>query len=163
MAYPLSLLLPLAILIPNIIYFGLKKDKKREDRTCKVNSIEDRLFSTFETLGQIGVFFTPIMSPISIQTQLEIAAFVGMVALLLFYYSGWVRFFLGNQERKLLVSPFLRLPVPLALSSVVYFFLASVILHSNFLFFATLLYAAGHIRNNVKEYNRYSSVEGPPS
>jgi len=75
----------------------------------------------------------------------EWVSLIGMFIFLLFYYYGWIRYFMGNREYGLLFSPLFGVPVPLAISPVLYFLCASVILHSPFMLISSLILAAGHI------------------
>ena len=68
-----------------------------------------------------------------------------MVLALLVYYAGWTRYFLRGRSHALLFEPFLRLPIPLAISPIVYLLAASMLLGSWCLALATVILGFGHL------------------
>ena len=107
-----------------------------------------------ERIGQIGTFPHPLLLPIPALRGAAIDALVVMALALLFYYSGWARYAIKGQRFVLLFAPFLKVPLPLAVSPVVYFAAASVFLRAWPLTIAVIILAAGHLYISQGEYRR---------
>ena len=81
----------------------------------------------------------------SLTLVMEIASLAGMILALSFYYINWGRYALQGRTFRLLFQPCLGIPLPLAISPVVYFLLASVLFHSWYLLLAAVVLGIGHI------------------
>jgi len=145
--HPFSIIVPVLVLAPNLVFF-LKKPVNVPLKQPK----EPLVLLVFERLGQLGCFISPVFYPINLSGISEILGVCGMLLMLSIYYTGWVRFFIRNREYRWLYYPMLSIPVPLALSPVLYFLLASVILHSLPLLISSLILAAGHIPISMINY-----------
>ena len=73
---------------------------------------------------------------------------------LAFYYAGWLRFFLRGRDYALLFRPMLGIPVPMAVSPILYFLLSSVVLGSVYQAVAAAVLGIGHIAITAREYRR---------
>ena len=74
-----------------------------------------------EGAGRIAVMARPLFLELRVQTGLDrVLAALAALALLV-YYAGWARYFLRGRAPALLGAPPGWLPVPLAVSPVVYF------------------------------------------
>jgi hypothetical protein len=82
---------------------------------------------------------------IEAQSTRQVVALVVMVLAFLLYYGGWARYFMRGRSHALLFEPFLGLPLPLAISPIVYFLAASLLFGSWYLSLATMVLAAGHL------------------
>jgi hypothetical protein len=142
-------MIPALVLAPNIIVF-----LKGPTNTPADLPKEPATLTVLERLGQIGCFISPAFFPINISGIIEIFAIIGIGLMLAIYYTGWIRFFTCDREYRWLSYPLFSIPVPMALSPVVYFLLSSVILHSIPLLISSIVLAAGHIPISVKSYKR---------
>ena len=145
MFHPLSLIIPVLVLIPNLFFF-LKSPVNIPAHQPK----EPLLLTILERLGQIGCFLIPLFYSVSYSGVFEILASIAMAIMLVIYYYGWIRFFTHNREYRWLFYPLFSIPVPLALSPVIYFLLSSVILHSYPILLSSLILAVGHIPVSLK-------------
>ncbi len=151
-----SLLIPLLILLPNLIFFMTKIENMPDKRGEK----ENRFLSVAEGIGRIGVFVLPVFSAIHLEKTADFTALTGMVIALLFYYAGWVRYFRNNREYSLLFSPLTGIPVPMAVSPIIYFIFAAIVMRSPYLFIAAAILAVGHIPGSLKQYKNLVTRQG---
>jgi hypothetical protein len=145
--HPLSLIITLLVLIPNII-FSLKPPAGKPTNLPK----EPLPLAIIENIGRYGGFIIPLFYAIDVSDTCEIIAISLMGLMLLIYYACWMRYFLRGREFKWMFLPFMRIPIPLALSPVLYFMMSSVILHSIPMLVFSLLLAAGHIPISWQQY-----------
>jgi hypothetical protein len=139
--YISSWIIPLAIFLPNLLFFVLPP----RNMPANNQNNESLLLKAAEGLGRLGVLVVPVFSPIYFSSGWDISACIAMILFLLFYYAGWVRYFVGNRDYGLLFLPMLRIPVPLAISPILYFLCGAVVLHSPFLLVSSIILAIGHI------------------
>ena len=149
MFHPISIVIPILVLLPNLLYF-LKKAQNIPSPPIQ----EPFLLVVLERLGLAGCLIIPVFYPIKISGTMDILATVIAGQMLTVYYIGWIRFFIHNREYRFLYCPLFSVPVPLALSPVLYFLLSSAILHSLPLMISSLILASGHIPNSLKSYQR---------
>jgi hypothetical protein len=88
-----------------------------------------------------------------------ITAWIVMGASLGFYYAGWVRFFVRGRDYLLLYKPMIGLPIPMAISPVIYFLFASLVLGSFYQAIGAAVLGVGHISISTCEYRR---IRGGP-
>jgi hypothetical protein len=138
--HPISLIIPLIVLLPNLIFFRMNSSESNRNKEK-----ENPVLSAAEGIGRIGVFLLPVFSVIHVVHFYEMIALLGMLISIAFYYFGWIRYFIRNREFRLLFTPIMGIPVPMAISPSVYFLFAAVVLHSPYLFISSLILAAGHI------------------
>ncbi|OBZ18516.1 hypothetical protein A8L34_02750 [Bacillus sp. FJAT-27264] len=148
MFHPWSLVIPLLILLPNLLFFKL------EPRNMPSEKNTNLFFTIAEGIGRFGVILVSLFFIIHLQETYEIIALIGMILSLLLYYFGWGRYFRNDREYKLLYSPMLGIPVPLAISPIIYFLCASVVLHSVYMLIFSVIMAVGHIPSSLREYQR---------
>ncbi|MBP1995536.1 hypothetical protein [Paenibacillus eucommiae] len=148
MLHPASLWIPFMILLPNLIFLKLKPQIVPSEKKKSL------ILAVVEGIGRFGVIIVPIFFSIQIQNVYEIISLIVMLLSLFMYYFGWVRYFRNNREFKLLFSPLLGVPVPLAIFPILYFLFASVITHSTYLFIFSVIFAIGHIPNSLSDYYR---------
>jgi len=136
-------LVTIFVLLPNLLMFFLPPT------SLPAQASEKSSLSVFmeivERAGQISAFVIPFFYPLKIQGSLEIAILAGMILALFFYYLNWARYALQGRSFRLLYQPCLGIPVPLAISPVIYFLLASALFHSWFLLAAAIVLGVGHI------------------
>jgi hypothetical protein len=157
MFHPLSLAIPIIVLAPNLLFLVLKPHHLPDGNSIKENPI----LLSLEWIGRIGVFILPVFSSIHMKNSCEITAFAGMLASIALYYWGWLRYFIHNRQYRLLVSPIMGIPVPMAIGPIVYFIFAAVVLHSIYLFVGSVLLAAGHIPLSLNSYYRNQQSDAP--
>lgn len=150
MIHASSLLIPLLVLLPNIAFFVTKP--KDPSPGVKANGVFT-LLETFENIGRVGVFTVPVFSAATFSRPEDVFALISMGFTLAIYYAGWLRYFRNNREYKLLFSPFMGIPIPMAVAPIAYFLCAAVILRSPYLFIAGTILAVGHIPISIREYH----------
>jgi hypothetical protein len=105
-----------------------------------------------EWVGRAAVLFLPTLYRFEAGGN-DIARW-SMVAALAFYYLGWLRYFVGGRKARLLYAPLLQVPVPLAVSPVVFFLAASVALQAWPLAIAAVVFGAAHVALAWTEHRR---------
>lgn len=151
--YWASLLIPVAIFMPNLLWLLLPPVN-----TPSLNKAKEAAWLTVgENAGRVGVIVIPLFYPVVLD---EGGSFyiISMLLLLGVYYSGWIRFFHGGRRYILLFAPLWRIPVPMAISPVLYFMVAAGLLHSVPMLIAALLLAIGHIPISYREYRRLRDI-----
>ncbi|MBW4081164.1 hypothetical protein [Paenibacillus sp. S150] len=148
MFHPMSLLIPLMILLPNLLFFRL------EPRNMPGEAVRNVFFTGAEFIGRIGVIILPLFYSLHMQSVFEVLALTLMLLSLGIYYSGWAKYFKNGRPYRLLYTSLMGIPVPLAVSPVLYFLCASVLLHSSCLLIFSLILGAGHIPASLVEYKR---------
>ena len=150
--YPSSLLITAAVLLPNLLLLAMPPLNVE-----KYGKSADSLALTIvERAGQVSCFILPLFFPLSFAGSIVIGAWVVMGVTLGFYYAGWVRFFVQGRDYALLFKPMLGLPVPMAISPVIYFLFASLVLGSVFQTIAAAVLGVGHITISIHESRRIS-------
>lgn len=107
-----------------------------------------------EFIGRMGVIIVPLFYSLHLQNGFEVIALIVMLLSLGIYYYGWGRYFRNGRPYRLLFTPLMGIPVPLALCPVLYFLSASVILHSGSLLIFSLILGAGHIPASLSDHKR---------
>lgn len=156
---PLGGLITIAILLPNLLYLFMQPTAVPPplDRNNLLSKIMERI----ERIGQFGSFLIPFFYQLPPLRNASVDALLVMAFALMFYYSGWLRYALKGHRFALLFAPFLGVPLPMAVSPVVYFAAAAVLLHSWPLAFAVLLLAAGHLFISQGEWQRCRIGKNP--
>ncbi|MHA2085600.1 MAG: hypothetical protein ACXABD_17785 [Candidatus Thorarchaeota archaeon] len=129
-----GILIVAAILIPNFLWMAFPP--------TTVSKHEE---TVIENLGRIGCFILPIFFEPEINGVFEVVALMMMVLSLVIYYGGWTRYFIRGREYELLFQSLWKIPLPMAVAPIIYFFGAVVILHSLVLLVAVILLALGHL------------------
>ncbi|MHA2230637.1 MAG: hypothetical protein ACXABZ_09685, partial [Candidatus Thorarchaeota archaeon] len=139
-----GILIVAAILIPNFLWMAFppttvsKHEEQPESQVRKIMTV-------IENLGRIGCFILPIFFEPEINGVFEVVALMMMVLSLVIYYGGWTRYFIRGREYELLFQSLWKIPLPMAVAPIIYFFGAVVILHSLVLLVAVILLALGHL------------------
>ena len=148
--YPASLLITAGVLAPNLLFLVLPPSDADKFGT----SADSLFFRILERIGQVGSFILPLFFPLEFSGTLVRVAWIMMGVFLAFYYAGWTRFFVGSRGYALLFKPMLGVPVPMALSPVLYFLVSSVVLGSIWQAIAAAILGVGHVTVTVREYRR---------
>jgi len=145
-------LVTLFVLLPNLLMIFLPPTSLPAGAGKKSSLIA--AMEIVERAGQGFAFVIPFFYPLKIQGSLEIAGLTGMILALLFYYLNWGRYVLQGRSFRLLYQPCVGIPIPLAISPVIYFLLASVLFHSWYLLAAAVVLGIGHIYISSLEWQR---------
>jgi len=111
-----------------------------------------------EWVSRLAAIVLPVFSRYQLRSTGEMAASCAMALSLSFYYTGWLRYFLGGREPVLLYQTLLGIPLPLAVSPVVFLLAASIALHSPALACATAVFGAAHLTLASAERERLLSA-----
>jgi hypothetical protein len=150
-------LIPLLIFLPNLILmFAPPSSDSVPEKRQKTKSY--RIIEVFEWLSRIAVLVIPFYNVIFLQTYTEFACALVMLLAMIFYYSGWLRYIFGGRDYHLLYSSLWGVPLPMALSPIIYFLSASVILHTPLLAIATVVFGVTHIYISRLERGRIISI-----
>ncbi len=139
-------------LLPNILFFLMPASSRPPEDDSPTGL--RRWMEVTERAGQAGVFVIPFFCAIDTTTA---AARVGLLVAglcLIFYYAGWLRYFVRGRDPVLIYAPMAGVPLPLAISPIVYFLAASVPLHSWPLVLAAVILAIGHLYVSRMESQR---------
>lgn len=145
MLHFISLSIPAAVFLPNLFFFIMPPVHSPEQS----DKSGGMLLRAAEGLGRLGVLALPIFSPIHLSRPYELLSFIVMLAFLAFYYAGWIRYFTRGREYRLLFSPMIHIPIPMAVAPVLYFIGASIVLHSYGLLISSVILAIGHIPSSL--------------
>ncbi len=145
MLHPASLLIPLMILLPNLVFVRFPPTSSPPRRTINL------LLNACEAIGRLGVMVVPLFYSMRAERSYETISLIVMLAALLFYYKGWIRYLRSDRSYARLLTPMLGIPVPMAVFPCLYFFAASVVLHSILFFIFSASFAFGHITNSYKD------------
>lgn len=144
-----GLFITILILWPNLLWMLLPPRDAPDEEQVRANG---RVLVILEWVGRIGVFVIPVFYAIEIQRTVQIISLGIMGLALLVYYAGWARYFIRDRSYALLFQPLLSLPVPLAVSPILYFAAASVLLGSWPLAVVTTLLGVTHIPVSYQSY-----------
>jgi len=145
--YWLNLIIPALVFIPNLLMYFLPPANAPQEAPHKPAYLK-----IFEWMGRIGLIITPLFSPFSATSMAGELTLIVFVILLLIYYAGWFRFFHSGRVYEYLYLPLIDIPIPMALSSVIYFLYASFLLNSILVLISAIIFAAGHIPLSVISY-----------
>ncbi|MBI4886266.1 MAG: hypothetical protein HY824_04180 [Acidobacteria bacterium] len=112
-----------------------------------------------EQVARLGVFSVPFFYTFAPLHPIEGTALIVLVAALGVYYLCWFRYFARGRGSRLLYQPLWGVPVPMAVSPVIYFAAASVVLHAIWLAAATVLLSLSHIPLSYREARRHCQVD----
>ncbi len=146
-------MITLAALWPNLLW-ALLPPRGMPDSGGGAEARSPRLLETMEQIGRMGVFIVPLFYRVEISGPLERICAGVMALALTIYYVGWARYFLRGRSHPSLYQALIKIPVPLAVSPVVYFAAASVVLHSAVLAAMAGLFGASHIYLSYQEARR---------
>lgn len=148
MLHPTSLIIPLLILLPNLIFvrFPPANPPSRPNPSLLLN--------VGEAIGRLGVMAIPLFYPMQIHQSYEMISLIVMLAALLLYYRGWIKYLRSDRNYRRLLTPMLGIPVPMAVFPCLYFLAASVLLHSVLFFVFSAVFAVGHIANSIRDERR---------
>jgi len=141
-------LITLAVLLPNLLFL-IAPPLSVPQTPAGSRARAGILIQAMERIGQVGAFVIPFFCEIDLKGS--IVLLIGALAALVIYYAGWCRYMWKDREYRLLFSPLLGIPLPMAVCPVTYFALWSVLLNSWLLAAATLILGIGHINVSIGE------------
>jgi hypothetical protein len=118
------------------------------------------LTGVFERVGQVGCFALPLLYRADTRDPHTLLALEFMLAALLIYWTGWARYFTRGRQFVLLFQPLWGLPLPMAVTPIIYFFAASFALHSWFLLAAACALGVGHLAVSARKWRRSRGWNG---
>jgi len=151
-------LLPIAV--PNLIWALMPRQPANEPLVSSFGS-RLTLFVVLESVGRVVVFAMPFFLEFSIHTEFDrVLLGIGALALLV-YYAGWARFFIRDRQPSLLFAPLGGLPVPLAVSPVVYFLTLAGLMRSPLMAVVTTAFGVAHIWLSLKRFSAAQPLIAP--
>jgi hypothetical protein len=105
-----------------------------------------------EWVGRLAALLIPFFYRIEVEGARHIVSLAVMALSLLLYYAGWTRYFARGRSYALLFKPLLGIPIPLAISPIVYLLAASVLFGSWYLALATVILGIGHLWISYQEF-----------
>jgi hypothetical protein len=150
---PLGGLVTILILIPNALWVIFPSKSLSVSETITKNSIT-KMMGIMEGTGRIAVFCIPVFYHFDINGKWAYFIIVIMAGALCIYYTCWMRYFIRGRAYSLLYAPLRGFPIPMAVSPVVFFLSASIVLHSAPLAIAATILGIGHIYMSWLVYQR---------
>jgi hypothetical protein len=144
-------LVTVLVLLPNLLWM-LFPPREQPERDAGPKSELYRLMEVLEWVGRVAAFVLPFFYRVEAQNARQVVALAVMALALLLYYAGWARYFVRGRGYALLFAPFLGLPLPLAVSPIVYFLAASALFGSWCLALAALLLGVGHLWISFQDF-----------
>jgi hypothetical protein len=148
-------LVSILILLPNLLWMVFPPHGKPESDPVQRDGLY-RVMEILEWVGRIAAFVIPFFYRIDVQSTGQVASLVVMALALLLYYAGWARYFTRGRSYALLFEPLLGIPIPLAISPIVYLLAASVLLGSWYLALAAVTLGIGHLWISYQESRHLS-------
>lgn len=157
MIYFSNIIIPMALLMPNILFMKFKPTnvprKKADQNKSK------RLFEVFERIGQAGIYIMPLFYKMNISNTESGIYLLIMGALLLIYYGCWIRYFVKHRDFRMLFERLWMIPLPMAIIPILYMIVASKVLNSHLLLIATLIFSVGHLPLSYMHYKSTLNVK----
>ncbi len=149
---PLGGIISLVVLLPNLLLFALPPEgvpprAEKKDGLLKI-------MVGIERLGQIGCFVIPFFYQLPALREASVDSLVMMALALVFYYIGWARYALKGHRFVLLFAPMFGIPLPMAVSPLLYFAAAAIFLRSMPLVIAAGILTMGHLYVSYSEWKR---------
>ncbi len=156
--HPLSLSIPAAVLVPNLLYLLYPPVNAEQGAAA-----DPPLFTILERVGQACCFLMPIFFPLSFSGPLVVSAWIALALSLGLYYAGWIRYMRGGRDFSLLFRPMFGIPIPMAVFPVACFLLESIVMRSILPAVAALVLGVGHITITARTAGRIAKAATGPS
>jgi len=98
-----------------------------------------------ERIGQAGCFLIPFFYRIRLKVTIEYGALGIMILLMGVYYCCWIRYMILGRKEELLYTSMCGIPIPMALTPVFYYLVASIMLRSLWLLISSAVFGVAHI------------------
>ncbi len=143
-AFPLGGIITLAVLLPNLLAVFFPPTTRLAD-VPQPNDTRLQIMTVVERIGQVGSFVIPFFYQLNLTNAIETVSLAIMVGALVLYYAGWIRYLVLGWAEELFYRSLLGIPLPMAVTPVIYFLSASVLLGSAWLMLAAVALGVGHI------------------
>jgi hypothetical protein len=140
------------ILFPSIIFYTIFPPKNPSIKIKEVNGV----FTVLERLGQASCLLFLIMSGNYIRIDNINIFTVFMVICIVIYYFLWVRYIISGRDTRLMLKPFLLVPIPGAVFPVCAFTFAALWGNVPLLSIASLILGIGHF---TVSWNTYKQIK----
>ena len=141
-------LVTMALLLPNLVWVLFPSGSKASGVLHPTNP-RNQILQILERTGQFGCFLLPFFYSVRMQTDLNRIFFAILLAALLVYYSGWLRYFVKGRQPVWLYRNLGPLPLPLTICPLLCFLSAAILFQSVLLAVALFLFGTGHIYNGI--------------
>jgi hypothetical protein len=132
-------LIPVLLMLPNVVWMLLPK-------TGSARQVPEALFLTIvENAGRLAVLILPFFYSLDVNTKLSLPVMIGTGLALAIYYGSWLRYFAGGRPAELLRAPLLGVPLPLAVTPVVFLIFSSFLMGSWLMLVASIWFGIAHI------------------
>jgi len=145
-------LVSVLILLPNLLWMLLPQESRPEHSTgvAKTGWL-NRWMEALEWVGRIATLVIPFLYRIEPQSTGQVLAVTVMALALLVYYAGWTRYFVRGRRHAHLFEPLLGVPLPLAISPIIYYLAATVLFGSWTLALATVILGVSYLWISLQE------------
>lgn len=131
----------------NIVYAAFPPAERKEPSAPVVHWVE--LVKQISRIAYLlAITLLVSTKPVNLRSVWILLA----VCFLVLYYAVWIRYFLGGRTIALLERPFLFVPMPLAVFSVLYFLCAALWLHNLPAALLMLLFGAAHLTVSFQSF-----------
>lgn len=141
-----NIVFSLLVILPNLLFVIFPPVDVKEYEGENKNWVE-----IVEKVGQVGIFVLPLFYQLN-KELLNSYIIILLIIFIILYYIGWLRFFIWGRFYKLLFSPMFKIPIPLAISPILYFLMVAYVLQSWVLFAFVVLFSIGHIPISYNHY-----------
>lgn len=132
-------LVPLLIMLPNIIWMTLPR------QAAAPSSPVPAWLNILENIGRVGILVVPFFYDLGLDKPGGVVVAVAMGVALGLYYAAWTRYFLRGRTTALLRQPLLGIPLPLAVTPVVFLILSSYLMDSWLMLAVSAVFGVAHI------------------
>jgi len=91
MLHPASLLIPLMILLPNLVFVRFPPTSPPVRRTLNL------LLNTCEAIGRLGIMVVSLFYSMRAERSYETISLIVMLDALLFYYKDWIMYLRSDE------------------------------------------------------------------
>lgn len=132
-------LIPLLIMLPNLLWALLSKNEGVPQNPAP------GFLTIIENIGRVGILLLPFFYSLNLTKSYSKPVIFGMGLMLLIYYASWFRYFNGGSSPELFKAPFLGIPLPMAVTPVLFLVLSSYLMGSWLMFGVSILFGIAHI------------------
>ncbi len=140
--YPTNIIITLAVLMPNILFFIFKPINIPNEESKTLVWV---VIGIFENIGRILTFVLPLFWEITLIGKNRKIVLILMGMVLIIYYLGWIRYFFNGRKYNLLFDPIFFIPLPMAICPILFLLLSGVLIKSWSMVIASLIFAIAHI------------------
>ena len=132
-------LIPVLLILPNVVWMLFPK-------VAGAKQVSEPLFLTIlENIGRVAILILPFFYSLDLNRKYSTLVLIGIGLALAVYYAAWIRYFVGGRTPELLRAPFLGIPLPLAITPVVFLTLSSYLMGSWWMLAASIFFGIAHI------------------